>query len=129
MESYLFSIPTDGPYRWTASFLAPLLSASIGVAAAAVCRYSNSPTIRRRFRRLRDVSFAAATLFAVYALLRAAGAPVVSYRIWFYLILVPYMLWSAWWVLQLRSLSHDLVVEREQRRKDGYRRRGKRRHR
>ncbi len=129
MESYLFSVPTDGPYRWAASLLAPLLSAGIGVAAAAVCRYSNSPTIRRRFGRLRNVSFAAAALLTVYALLRAAGAPVVSYRIWLYLILVPYALWLAWWVLRLRSLSHDLVVEREQRRKDGYRRRGKRRHR
>ncbi|MDP9211999.1 MAG: hypothetical protein M3N59_01845 [bacterium] len=129
MESYLFSVPTDGPYRWAASFLAPLLGVTIAVAAAAVCHYSNSPTIRRRFRWLRNVSFMAAILLAVYALLRAAGAPIVSYRVWLYLILVPYVLWLAWWFLRIRSLPHDLVVEREQRRKHGYRRRGKRRHR
>ncbi len=127
MEGYLFSIPGTGEYRWVAIFAAPLGAAVLSLAGALVCRYSRSATVRKQFQALRAVSAGAAALFILYALLRGAGAPVLSFRAWFYLILGAYLLWLAWWMLRLRILPHDLVVERERRRTHGYQRRGRRR--
>lgn len=116
--SYLFSSPAAGalPVFWILAAVAVVL----GLAAFIAIRRSGSAPFRRRARVLQSISWWGAALLGLSLAAGAIGLNFLTSRLWLYLILAITAVRFGRWLINLRSLGHDQVVERERRRKQSY---------
>jgi hypothetical protein len=119
LTTYLFSAPVNGSRAWIFS-VCVILAALIAVAAEIVVRRSGYIVVRRRARALRSIALFVALCGAAYLAARALKVDFFNWRIWMYLIFVVTFVRGAGWVLSLRSLAHDKVVETQARQKQSY---------
>lgn len=119
LSSYFFATPTTGSQF--AAFIALIgLFYTVAIIAAVIVRRSGFIVVRRRARRMRSFMLTGAMLGTVYILARSLKIDVLSWRIWMYAILGYVAVRLVIWTLELRSLEHDKVVERQARQTQSY---------
>ena len=126
VAQYLFAEPANGPYLTVlAAGLAVLFL--LGLAAWMVARRSSYAAVRRRARQFRAIAFWAAVPGALYVQVRYRHIEFVDLRIWLVVIGGVFAVRLGAWILGLRRLGTDKVDERQNRRRQSYFRRSRRR--
>lgn len=124
LADYLFKDPVSGRWLILVVVLAITCLAVALVAWVAAGRLRFLAR-RRRARRLRSIMLGTAVLTGVYLAARYLPIPVVSWRIWLYLILLSLLAQLVWWALSLRQLETEIVDEGAALRKKAYFKRAK----
>lgn len=117
--TYLFSAPQNGSLLpWLAIFFGACLLA--GCAAWLMVARSGLRPRRRRYRKLRNNLFITAILGGLYVGARYGNVGFFNLRFFLLMILLAFAIRMLWWILSYRTLSGEIVDEKQALRKQAY---------